>query len=360
MQPGARPSLGMNSGMASGGARISLSRICFESIHGEKSTYSLALFAVIVWSIFLFQGALISDPDYPRIFRAILSSNFSAIDPAKGYLLEGVIEDAIGLAYTAAGFEPQLLWWCTGLTLLAIVTTLSVSDRSISFGDLILIIAFSRVIDTLFLWVGKFDPFLLSFLILTANKNKKIALAGIVLAAFCHPSVAVISTAGVVLVEAAFTGVLFPAAFVVALAAALTDIGLFHYLFPSLLDRSGLVWAWIFRVLKTGAHWGFISLVSSLLVPFLSIQYFRQPLRFSNHIQGIMLSLWVALMAVVAWGALDHTRVACLVTLAPLITLLRVQRLRSDVTASDFSKVFFVLLLSRLVIPHFAEFGSIW
>jgi hypothetical protein len=349
----------MNPGTASGRMRISFSRIFFESVHGDK-TDSIWPFIVIAWLIFLFQGTKVSDVDYPNIFKAILSSNISAINPAKGYLLEGILEDVIGLAYTGTGFQPQLLWWCSGVLLLAIVIMLSVRDRSIAFSDLILIIAFSRLIDTLFLWVGKFDPFLLSFLVLTANKNKKIALAGIVLASFSHPSVAAISTVGVVFVEAAFTGVLFPAAIVVALAAALTDISLFHYLFPSLLDRSGLVWSWISRVLRSGAHWGLITLVSSLLVPFLSIQYFREPLRFSSRVYAIMLGSWVILLAVVACIALDHTRVASLLTLAPLITLLRVQRLRGDVTAQNFSKVFAVLFLARLVIPHIAEFGDIW
>jgi hypothetical protein len=292
----------------------------------------------------------------------MLSSNISSIEPVQGYLVEGILEDLIGISFVAMGFKPlttQLLWWVSGLILLVIVVACSINDRSTSYRDLVLIVAFSRVIDTLSVWIGKFDPFLLSFLILTANKKRTVALVGIVLAGLSHPILAVISTAGVVLVEIAFVGIWFPTAIVAVLSAALVDTGLFHYFFPSLLGRPGLMWTWLPEILRSSKHWGLITLLSSILVPFLSIQYFKPPLRIVANTHAILLVSWIFLIVVTSVLALDHTRVACLLTIAPLIVFLRSQNSRNDNidVAPDFSKPFVILLLSRLVIPHIYEDG---
>jgi hypothetical protein len=258
----------------------SLRRNIFESIRGNK-IHACAAIVIICSLIVFFQGMLYWD--YPEIFNAMLSSNISSITPDQGYLVEGMLEDLIGISYVAMGFKPlttQLLWCISGLVLLVIVVAYSTNDRSISYFDLVLIVAFSRVIDTLSVWVGKFDPFLLSFLILTANKQRAVALVGIVLAVLSHPILAVISTAGVVLVEVAFVGIWFPAAIVAVLSAALVDAALFHYFFPSLWSRAGLTWAQASEILSNRKSWGqvtmvtLVTLLSTILVPFLSIQCF--------------------------------------------------------------------------------------
>src|SRR5262249_21688899 len=238
----------------------SLHRNIFELIRGENHPY--AAIVIICCLIVFFQGLQFSDLDYPHIFDAMLSSNISSIAPTKGYFVECILEDLIGVSYVAMGFKPlttQLLWWISGLVLLVIVVAYSINDRSISYSDLVLIVAFSRVIDTLSVWVGKFDPFLLSFLILTANKQRRVALVGIVLAGLSHPILAVISTAGVVLIEVAFVGIRFPTAIVAVLSSALLDAGLFHYFFPSLLSRPGLVWTRASEHLSHGIHWGLVT-----------------------------------------------------------------------------------------------------
>jgi len=339
----------------------SLHRNIFELIRGENHPY--AAIVIICCLIVFFQGLQFSDLDYPHIFEAMLSSNISSIAPTKGYLVEGILEDLIGVSYVAMGFKPlttQLLWWISGLVLLVIVVAYSINNRSTSYPDLVLIVAFSRVIDTLSMWVGKFDPFLLSFLILTANKKRTVSLIGIVLAGLSHPILAVISTAGVVLVEIAFVGIWFPAAIVAVLSAALVDATLFYYFFPSLLSRPGLIWTIAPEIARSSKHWGLITLLSSILVPFLSIQHFKPALRFVANTHTIFLVSWILIIAIISCAvALDHTRVACLLTIAPLIVFLRSQNLRNDNAGvgPDFSKPFVILLLSRLVIPHITEDG---
>src|SRR5262249_25401729 len=275
----------------------SLHRNIFELIRGENHPY--AAIVIICCLIVFFQGLQFSDLDYPHIFDAMLSSNISSIAPTKGYFVECILEDLIGVSYVAMGFKPlttQLLWWISGLVLLVIVVAYSINNRSTSYPDLVLIVAFSRVIDTLSMWVGKFDPFLLSFLILTANKKRSVALVGIVLAGLSHPILAVISTAGVVLVEIAFVGIWFQAAIVAVLSAALVDAALFYYFFPSLLSRPGFAWTMLPEILQSSKQWGLITLLSSILVPFLSIQHFKPPLRFVANSHAILLVSWIFLI----------------------------------------------------------------
>src|SRR5262245_24958209 len=92
----------------------------------EKNSY--AIIVIICFLIVCFQGMRIVDPHYLDIFKSVLSSNISSIDPTKGYLVEGIIGDLIGISYAAMGFTPlttQLLWWISGLVLLVIVVAYS-------------------------------------------------------------------------------------------------------------------------------------------------------------------------------------------------------------------------------------------
>jgi hypothetical protein len=322
----------------------------------SPAKYWVALVGICL-VIVLFQGWRMSDLPYPTYFKMIMSSDMSSIPPMKGYLFEGILGDLIGLAYVGAGFEPlttQWLWWISGLALLAVVFTFSVKDGSLSLTDAILLVAFTRMIDSLSMWIGKFDPFLVSFLILSANKHKALALTGIVLASFMHPLVAIISTVGVFLVGAAFTGSLFWRAIPVVLAAALLDLGLFFYFFPTLLDRTGFVFVFKSELLRSAAHWGLATLVASLLVPLLSILLFKGRPQFQSNFYTILLGLWFALVAVISCiGVLDHTRVAFLLTLAPFVVLLRALPDREmGMAAFPLMKIFLALFLARLTIPH--------
>lgn len=337
-----------------------------DSIRRKKSFACTVVFIVCVLIVF-FQGLRFSDPDYPSLIAALFSSGGSSIPPTKGYLIEGLLGDFIGLAYLTVGlkgFVAQLAWWISGLALLAAAIAFSVKNRSTTIVDVVLIISFTRLIDTLSVWGGKFDPYLLAFLVLTANKDKRIALSGIVLAAFTHPLVALISTVGVVLVEATFSGLWFRTAIATVLLAAIADITLFHYLFPALMDRPDIVLTMLPRLLRSGLHWGLPSFVSALLLPFFFIQFFKPRLCVPKNGQTALLVLWVLFATFTSCVfALDHTRVASLLTVAPLIIFLRWQDLLQGSAAAtptlmpNLAWLFVVLFLARLIIPHFDEFG---
>jgi hypothetical protein len=145
---------------------------------------------------------------------------------------------------------------------------------------------------------------------------------------------------------------------VVVLLAAAADILLFHYLFETLLDRSGLILAWRSRLIASAAHWGLASVVSALLLPFIYMQFFKRRIHLPLNFCSILLGAWILLVSMVSIMALDHTRVTCLVTVAPLLMFLRSQESGLEGTqAIHRPKLFAVLLLSRLVIPHIDEQG---
>lgn len=340
---------------------------CFlDSIRSKKS-FAYTIVLIVCTSVILFQGLRFSDSDYPNLLAALFSPGASFIPPTKGYLLEGLLGDVIGLAYLSVGLRglaAQFAWWISGLALLAAVIAYSIENRSTSIVDVVLIVAFTRLVDTLSMWGGKFDPFLLAFLVLTANKDRRIALAGIVLASFTHPLVALISTAGVILVEAAFAGTWFLAGIVAAVLAAGADVALFHYLFPALMDRPNVALALFPKILSSGLHWSLATFVSALLLPFLFIQVFKSPFRLPRNPAAVLLVLWALVTAVTSCAiVLDHTRVALLLTVAPLIVCLHRQGPRegdpSGISAlkPGVTGLFLVLFLARLVIPHLDELG---
>ena len=106
----------------------------------------------------------------------------------------------------------------------------------------------------------------------------------------------------------------------------------FIIFFPSLLSRPSLTWTRASEILSNGKHWGLVTLLSSILVPFLSIQYFKPPLRFVANTHTILLALWIFLIVVISGAALDNTHVACLLTIAPL-TCSCVRKIRGTTTS---------------------------
>jgi hypothetical protein len=320
---------------------------------------SCAITAVIV----LFQGFRTSDGDYPALLNLILSSHFEAIEPAKGYLFEGLLLDAIGLAVSWLGLPgplTQFLWSISGMACLALVLVVSVTDKSISAVDLVLVVSFSRLIDTIFLWVGKFDPFLITFLVLSANKARLVGLAGIVLASFSHPLVTIISTVGVVLADSAITLRWAAAALSAAFLGGTMDLLLFRHLFAGLQDRAEVVIAQRDAMWTNGMNWGVVSFVCSIAVPGICIQRFRKLVDRKVDFRFVLLGLWLlGVAAVSGFLTLDHTRVACLLTIAPLLVLLRSRQGGQDgLSLTALPRIFAALLLLRLMTPHIDGDGA--
>lgn len=327
------------------------------SFHPFFTKYYILLLVLIISAIVFSQGWRVPDPDYPRDLQ-LLTHLHASVPAYKGYLFEGLLGDLIGMLYLSFGIAPaiaQYLWWATGITLLIIVLATKVRYGSLDVIDLLLLVTFTRLIDTLSLFVGKFDPFLIAALVMSSNKNTITAIIGVMVAALLHPFVTILSTIGIVIVRATFEHRWFYSAVVAALIVSAIDLALFHYLFPSLSNRGQFINDYLYSILKLGARWGFITFVGSILVPFLMCAYFKNIRPVPNKRYGFLLAAW--LLTIVILPCLltsDHTRVACLLTFAPAIVFLQSQqwrdaRGRGD---SDLTLVFVVFFAARVVIPH--------
>ena len=202
--------------------------------------YCVPIILVVVFGIIFIQGFRYFDIDYPAYFSMIINNDRFSIPVYKGFLLEGVLGDFIGILFLWLGLSldtAMIMWWFTGLILLSIVIYVSIRNESTDLVAIVLLIVFSRIVDTLLMWFPKFDSYLMAALIVSAMRNKVAAIMGIGIAALFHPFVTLISTAGVVIFRVAFERIWFVEAIVFASLMATVDLYLFHH-FPSIFRRS--------------------------------------------------------------------------------------------------------------------------
>lgn len=321
----------------------------------------LALLALLALPVVLIDGVRTVDADLPG-FLTGLARGGVPVPAERGFLLEGVLTDGIGAGLARAGLPPEALsltWWGLGLLLLAAMLAVSLRRGELAFRDLLLIWAFSHLVDTLALWVGKFDPWLMAFLVLSAWRRPGPAVAGAVLAAFCHPILAVLSTAGVVAVDLALLRRFrWPQAGAVLLAAA-GDLALAHRILPGLVDRAGYAENLAAGLLHDAALLALPTLVSAALVPFVLVRCFAGPFRYGERLAAAPLMAWaVAVLFVGCVATLDHTRVICLLTLAPALAFLRHQARGGAPERWDWG-LFALLVLCRLALAQIDGNGAI-
>ena len=320
----------------------------------------LALLALLALPVVLVDGVRLVDTDLPATIAGLARA--APVAAERGFLLEGLLTDGIGLGLARAGVPPDLLapvWWGLGVALLAAVAALSLRRGEIAFRDLLLLVAFSHGVDTLALWVGKFDPWLMGFLLLSAWRGTAPAVAGSVLAALCHPILAALSTAGIAAVDLALGWRLrwVQAGAVLVFAAA--DLALAHRALPGLVDRAGYVSNLAAGLLHDAALLALPTLVSAALVPFFLVRCFAGPFRYGGRGGAALLAFWAAAVLFVGCVAtLDHTRVVFLLTLAPAVAFLRHHGRGPAPERWDW-ELFVLLTLCRLALPQIDGNGAV-
>lgn len=321
----------------------------------------LALLALLALPVVLIDGVRSMDADLPG-FLADLARGSVAVPAERGFLLEGLLTDGVGAGLARLGVPLDALalaWWGLGLLLLIAVLALSLRRGELAFRDLLLVVAFSHLVDTLALWVGKFDPWLMAFLVLSAWRAPAPALAGAVLAAACHPILAVLSTAGVVAVDLALDRRFRWTQAVAVAVAAGADLAVVHRVVPGLVDRAGYAENLATGILHDAALLALPTLVSAALVPFALVRRFAGPFGYGGRLGAAPLAAWAAVVLVVGCVAtLDHTRVLCLLTLAPALAFLRHQGRGPAMERWDWG-LFALLLLCRLALVHIDGDGAV-
>ena len=319
-----------------------------------------ALLAVVSLPVLAVDGVRTVDADLPGLLAGL--GRGAAVPAERGFLLEGVLPDAVGAGLARLGMAPAVLplaWWGLGLALLAAVAALGLRRGEIRFSHLLLLAAFSHVADTLALWVGKFDPWLMAFLLLSAWWGRGASVAGAVLAAFCHPILAVLSTGGVVAVERALAGRLRLLQGAGVLVAAGADLALVHGLMPAVVGRASYAAGLATGILHDAALMAPPTLLSGGLVPFALVRHFAGPFRYGGRCGAALLGAWAAGALLVGCVlTLDHTRVLCLLTLAPAVAFLRLQPPGAGPERWDWG-LFALLLLCRFALPHIDGDGAV-
>lgn len=325
-----------------------------------------SLIGVIVMTIVAFQGIIYVDRDFPIYFQGMVAGNHVVVPTGRHFLFEGVLDDGVAWGLTGAGLTPfavQAAWTVGGLVCMIATLVYSVHNKTISLVDLILVLAFSRLVDTCSAYIGRFDPLLISFLVLSANRSRWVSIAGAMAAALCHPLVALVSTAGVAILCLAFEGrwrILQAAA---TALAVLANYAALHLWFPTMTNRLDFAQHYFWDLIRNNARWGLPTLISSLLVPILSIQVFRPRPNLKLGWPGAALLAWlVGVVLITCVLTLDHTRDVLLVTIAPLIVYLRASPRFETVGLAEgrFAQLFVVLFLARLVIPNINAAGFLF
>ncbi len=318
----------------------------------------LAFLSALVLSIVLVTGIRSLDQDLPGYLIDIARDRVPAVPPGRGFLLEGLLGDGIGVGLAWAGLGRDLLrvgWWAGGLAILCWVVVGSVRTRVLSFPHLALLVAFSHVVDTLGLYVGKLDPLLLGLLIASTWPARGVAAFASALAALCNPLLALMSSAGVFAVGNALDGRRRWLPVLAASAAAAVDLAIVHRLFPVLVDRSGYVAAQLPALLRSAAAFGLPALLSAAVLPFLQIWFLSGRFRFGTGLGRAVLAVWAAGAALVACVlTYDHTRVLSLLCIAPCIAFLRRQGDPApfeEATGRAWG-MFAILFATRLLVPH--------
>lgn len=322
----------------------------------------LALLFLLALPVVLIDGVRTVDLDLPVVMAGLGQGGTAAIPAERGFLLEGLLNDGIGAGLARLGVPADLLaliWWGLGIALFGAVLALGLRRGEIAFRDLLLLSAFSHLVDTLALWVGKFDPWLMAALLLSSWRRPAPAVLGSVLAAGCHPILATLSTAGVVAVDLALTGRLRALQAALALIAAAADLALVHRVLPGLVDRVGYAQGLATGLLHDAALLALPTLVSAALVPFALVRVFAGPFRYGGRGGAALLASWAGVVLIVGCAAtLDHTRVLFLLTLAPALVFLRHQTRAPAPERWDWS-LFALLMLCRFALAQIDGDGAV-
>lgn len=315
-------------------------------------------------TVVLFAGARrFTDDDYVRYLVDLAQGAPAVLQARKTFLLEGLLPDALiyglgaaGLAGTTAAY----VVWCAGVGLLALTLAAAVRDRALSPVALLALLAFSRIADTLSLWIGKPDPLLMAFLVMSASRRRALGWTGAALAALTHPMLALVSASGLLLVQYLRDGRGRWGQAALTLGVAVADLALVKALFPHSVGREGYFLAHLPYVALRGLQVGAPAFVSGIVAPVAALLALGARPLGTGPLGKALPVLWLAGVGVLTSVlTLDHTRDACLATLAPFVAFLDGQPLDLRLRGRPFAGwVVVALFAMRLTSPHFDESGA--
>jgi hypothetical protein len=324
-----------------------------------------ALFVFVPLAIIVVQGFATADKDFAFYLRDIVQHAPFAVPAARQFLFEGALEDLIGLVLSQSGASPYMVdfdWTLINFAALGSSIVYSVYNRSLSPLNLLFILAFSRLVDVLAIYLGEFDPLLLAFLVLSANKSKSASIIGCVGAAFCHPLAAMVSICGVFAVELLLARRWNVLVVAVTFVACMLDYLAVHLMFPTLGNRLAFALQYYQSVIRNNLQWALPTMISAIVVPFFSIQIFRPAIRIDSRFAAGVALLWLfGVVLISCFLTQDLTRDALIITLAPMIVFLRLSPQPPPEIFKNRQVIAVLALLfsCRVVIPNFTVLGPL-
>ena len=333
----------------------------------EKPKHLYLIMVLGLLLIIIFTGIRKADGEFYEYFRNITHGIITPIPSHKGFLFEGVLPDILMLLANRIEFPQSFLpymWGLFGVVGLVLLFIMIVRRKDATVSAIVVALCFTRMPDALLMWVGKPDPLLMAALILSITRGK-LSLLGFALAPFIHPLLSLISATGVLSVRYVERERRLWIPALITLLCCVLDLMIFRIMFQGVQDRTTYLLSSLKLVVADGAQWGFPSLFSGIVLPCLSIVAMtsvRSVISYSSwitYLRWMPLAIYlVASGLVTSFLVLDHTRDAGLVTFAPALAYLGLQRLgehRDLMRCGNIAVL--ALFLGRLAAPHYDAYG---
>lgn len=327
----------------------------------ELPKLTLRHFLLVAFLIVCVSGVETADNNLVIYLREILQTGRPNVPATDGYLLEGLFQDAIAIAFAflrpQGGISIQLAW-VLGIFVASGALAFSIWDKTIEATTAFLAVAFSRIVDTCFLWIGKLDPFLFAFLILALNRRRWLATTAAGLAAFCHPIAAVVSVIGINAVTYWKDRRVSWLQLAAVVVCAAVDTLAVRLVFPSITTRTGLFFIQFKQLMANGIEFGISGAVIGIVLPIAAALCLAKASVEKVDWRSAPAMLWlIGAFLIASILTLDHTRDATLVFFVPYIAWLNYE-LRAKPAIGIELQLFSALFLFRLFVPHVALEGA--
>ena len=337
-----------------------MTRVTADTRQPSKSRGHLFNLAVAyIGLVIITTGFRTVDKGFPAYFVHVLRVEQSELNPHQGFMFEGLLGDAIAYLTANVTSSPGLSiwsWFLIGWGASFYALALGVRNGSFNWPSVLIVFSIAHWSDTL-LWIGKTDSLLLACLILSANKNRYLSLAGLVVAPFFHPYLSVITAIGIAIASRLDKENVEVWPILISLVSCVIDLSLFHLTFPEFTGRSGYFLSDAPAILVSGLDWGIPSFIADVAFPIAALIILTPfPISFPRrHISEIL--VWTLATGVLtSFLVLDHTRDATILITPVCLIYLRAINFNIDKFQNK-SDLIIMMLMLGLVFPGYDATG---
>ena len=324
------------------------------------------LLGLLVLAQLLLGGSRIVDWDLTSTFVAMSQGRTPGLEPGRQFLLEGLLPNSVGMGYASLGLRGAALLLATWLTgMLAFLAALAVYcwRDPVRREWLLLLVAFTHLVDTISLWQGRTDAYLLACVVVgVLSARGWLRTAAFALACFCHPPIAIIAFAGVTVLRWHKGERLDRAALLVVPLAFILAQVLIAAWFPGVRNRAGFMAHDLAAIIGSGIDYALIVVGSCFVLPIFGLfvaSPYKMAALFRSRRAFLFLG-WLGFAALLSTLlVLDRTRVATMLTFGPFLLLYAAAVPARLALNRDATLIVYGLVALRLLSPHVDQNGII-